>query len=178
MQTNNNETNCSTCARHGITRNNCTDEIVICDLETLVNNGDMNISQIENIMNNIIAHTNMTDDSVIALFAHFVVNKKFSYCKDPKIHIRVLENTNTNTNTKEMYTTFCGICLEDVKSCETASFNCNHSFCGNCVIQTLVHSKNKSQLNCYLCREKVETINIYDDKNIYDRLKETLRTHS
>lgn len=169
----NTETNCSMCARHGITRNNCTTDQIMCDLETLVNNGNMNIAEIENKMNNIIEHTNMTDEAVVALFAYFVANKKNNKIQNcnKDIQIRLLEIENV----KEICsTTFCGICLEDVKSVETSFFNCKHSFCGDCVIKTLVHSKNKSQLNCYVCRTKVNIINIYDDKNIYNGLKQQL----
>ena len=77
-----------------------------------------------------------------------------------------------NTRETERELSFCGVCLENVDIFETASFNCNHIFCGDCVIKTLEHSNNKNQLKCYVCREKVKIINVYDDKNIYNGLKE------
>lgn len=174
------ETSCSICARNGIIRNNCTIVKVINDLEELVTNGDMSIdnesvtSQLENTLNNIKEHINMGNESVLALLAYLIRNKKNlqnvkKYNKDIQISLLEIDNVKETSST-----TFCGVCLEDVKFDKTASFDCNHSFCGECVINNLVHTKNKYPLKCYVCRVKVNIINIYDDKNIYNGLKEQL----
>ena len=180
--------NCDKCAKYGIHRVNCTVDTVINDLiyfvnNTTLNNNELNnnvfISETEKYLHNIGDHTNMTNNDLVALLACTVLtSKKARLLTNVNKNIKINTNTNIDIDASKnnvKVTETCAICLENVESRIKATFNCNHSFCCNCVKQTIIHNKKSKPLSCYLCREKVSIINIYDDKNMYNELMNELQ---
>ena len=53
----------------------------------------------------------------------------------------------------------CAICYEEQSACECMRLNCNHSFCGNCVIE-ICKKNTKPEITCSFCREPVKTITL------------------
>ena len=66
----------------------------------------------------------------------------------------------------------CVICYEVKNKHDFARLNCQHIFCGECLVKT-IQSKNEqnehssNHINCSLCRESISVISVVDDKNIY-----------
>tara|TARA_B100000524_G_C23609889_1_gene355789 strand:+ start:132 stop:938 length:807 start_codon:yes stop_codon:yes gene_type:complete len=48
----------------------------------------------------------------------------------------------------------CAICFNDITSNDVLAFNCKHTFCGSCAVQTI----KKTNLACPTCREKITEI--------------------
>jgi hypothetical protein len=72
------------------------------------------------------------------------------YCITP---ILSLESTNSNDMDLEED---CPICYEQIGSMDSVRLNCNHKFCGSCIISTLSHHRVKDcSPSCALCRQPI-----------------------
>lgn len=56
----------------------------------------------------------------------------------------------------------CCICYETKEATDISQINCNHKFCGGCLIQHI--SKNSRNSCCPLCREKITHITFQDQQ--------------
>jgi len=65
----------------------------------------------------------------------------------------------------------CPICYEDVKLEDTVLLNCNHQFCGECLVQTLTKHGKSSNPCCALCREPMTTFTAKKEET-YEQLAE------
>jgi hypothetical protein len=65
----------------------------------------------------------------------------------------------------------CAICFESTKLEDSVILNCRHSFCNDCVKQTLATCNRRKNPTCALCREPME-IFIVKNQNIYDSVSE------
>ena len=54
----------------------------------------------------------------------------------------------------------CSICFESYKKDKIVKLNCNHTFCGDCVIETIKTTK-LANARCALCRADIKTIITY-----------------
>ena len=147
---------CEICRRNGILRVDCSLDSFMNELmgflsRNIVNNSDY-IYGIEQILSNIRDHTNMTNESLMALLSIAVLDNRaileLAPTPEPnenntikmEININVINKiqlVNENKKTLE----YCAICLENVDIFGMATFNCEHSFCAECVIKTICHSK-------------------------------------
>ena len=66
----------------------------------------------------------------------------------------------------------CSICFENYEKNKFVKLNCNHKFCGDCVIETIKTSK-INNLPCPLCRTEISSIVAYTNevKNKVEILK-------
>ena len=56
----------------------------------------------------------------------------------------------------------CSICLEAKINSECVTLNCNHMFCGACIVGVFANNKNILGPSCALCRETIKTIKYAD----------------
>ena len=56
----------------------------------------------------------------------------------------------------------CAICYEEIPRQKCIELNCSHSFCGECVIQTLKTAGHNNDIRCSLCRGYVKSVVVYD----------------
>ncbi len=56
--------------------------------------------------------------------------------------------------------TECPICLEEVKTINILKTNCNHEFCGECIMKKLEIDRSKCAPNCPMCRTDIKTMEI------------------
>jgi len=54
----------------------------------------------------------------------------------------------------------CPICLEEVKTINILTTNCNHEFCGECIMKKLDTDRSKCTPNCPMCRRDIKTMEI------------------
>jgi hypothetical protein len=54
----------------------------------------------------------------------------------------------------------CPICLEEVKTINILTTNCNHEFCGECIMKKLETDLSKCAPNCPMCRTDIKTMEI------------------
>ena len=166
---------CAICEKNGFIRYNCSNEIIVSDLQQIVDNSinlNDHTAEITNVLNNIREHNddyyNQLD--MLAVLAYILFKKKLDQ-QNMNSHIKIEINEMKNSEPLD-----CAVCLEKMSRFNFLTFDCNHYFCGECVINNLQHDKYIKPLQCYLCRHAIQTINIYDDKNIYDILKEQINT--
>jgi len=64
----------------------------------------------------------------------------------------------------------CSICFESYKKDKFVKLNCNHTFCGDCVIETIKTTK-LANARCALCRTDIKTIVTYSNevKNKFEK---------
>jgi Ring finger domain len=56
--------------------------------------------------------------------------------------------------------TECPICLEEVKTINILKTNCNHEFCGECIMKKLETDRSRCAPNCPMCRTDIKTMEI------------------
>jgi hypothetical protein len=85
-----------------------------------------------------------------------------------------LERQKTTTNKKFQFATLlkeikseqieetfeCSICYNEKMEKDFVHLNCNHQFCGECLISTL--KTTQSEARCSLCRQTITQISLYD----------------
>ena len=54
----------------------------------------------------------------------------------------------------------CPICLDEVKIINILRTNCNHDFCGECIMKKLDTDRSKCSPNCPMCRTDIKTMEI------------------
>jgi hypothetical protein len=54
----------------------------------------------------------------------------------------------------------CPICLEEVKTINILKTNCNHEFCGECIMKKLETDLSRSTPNCPMCRTEIKQVEI------------------
>jgi len=181
-QDGNNGILCTICQNNGFIRYNCTNDLIVNDLQHIVNSTDnigelsLRMGEIENMLNNIRDHSgdNYARIDMLALFAFLIIQKSN---EQPNINLnRHITLEMKQISDPDLDPLDCAVCLEKMSRLKSLTFDCNHYFCGECVINNLQHDKYIKPLQCYLCRHEIQTINIYDDKNIYDKLKEQINT--
>jgi len=161
---------------------NCELSKLMIDLENLIPNAVNNISEIERILLKIGEIRELSKESLLGLFAFVVLNSTgddipnlFGLRQD--IVLELVEDNLISEKVEE-----CVICYEVKEKDKFARLNCQHVFCGECVVK-FIQTKNEQneqneQLNnhvkCCLCRESVSIISVIDDKIIYNQLKEVL----
>jgi len=161
---------------------NCELSKLMIDLENLIPNAVNNISEIESILLKIGEIRNLSKESLLGLFAFVVLNSTgddipnlFGITQD--IVLELLEDNFIPEKVEE-----CVICYEVKEKDKFARLNCEHIFCGDCVVKTIQIKNEQNEQNgnlnnhikCSLCRESVSVISVIDDKIIYNQLKETL----
>jgi hypothetical protein len=71
----------------------------------------------------------------------------------------------------------CSICFENYEMDKFVKFNCNHKFCGDCVIETIktIKTSKINNLPCPLCRAEISSIVAYtkEVKNKVEIIKNT-----
>jgi len=73
-----------------------------------------------------------------------------------QIFINVDENVTINDEQQD-----CCICMENKKKEEITILNCNHTFCGLCVKDTIKSYKTKNNDPCCpMCRSEIEYMNV------------------
>ena len=175
---NDNQVLCTICENNGYLRYNCTNDMIVDDLQRIVTDSDDLLSrrnEIEHIFNNIRDHTGGNYDNIqmLAVLAYLIFKKNSASLNvnmNKDITIQIKEMTEKNEDSFD-----CAVCLDQKLIFNSLTFDCNHNFCGECVITNIQKDKYVKPLQCYLCRHSVQSINIYDDKNIYDKLKEEIK---
>ena len=74
---------------------------------------------------------------------------KYSYC---------LFDSNENTQNLIEETVDCPICMENVKRHEISKIQCGHSFCTNCIDNTISRVNERQRCPCPICRTPINTI--------------------
>ena len=158
---------------------NCELNKYMTDLENLIPNAENNVTEIERILLKIGEIRELSKESLLGLFAFMVatatgieIPNLFGLRQD--IVLELVEDIHILENIDE-----CVICYEVKEKNNFARLNCQHVFCGDCVVKT-IQTKNEqnehsnNHINCSLCRERISIISVVDDKNIYNQLKEVL----
>jgi hypothetical protein len=173
QESNQNQTLCAICEKNGYVRYDCSNEIMINDLQRIVDsNTDLYTrrNDIEQVLNNIREHNGDSYNhlELLALLAFMVLQKNNKPINlNREITLEMIEMTESDNFD-------CAVCLENIPRITSLTFDCKHYFCGDCVITNIQKEKHIKPLHCYLCRQLVKKINIYDDKDIYVKLKEQL----
>jgi hypothetical protein len=176
-QDNNNGILCTICENNGYRRYNCTNDILVSDLQRIVDFSDNlhnHRNEIEQVLNNIREHVGNSYNQLdmLSLLAYMILKKQ---SKNTNLNSEIILEIKEMKDLKpEPFD--CAVCLEKLPRLISLTFDCNHNFCGNCVITNIQKEKHIKPLQCYLCRHHVKSINIYDDKNIYEKLKEQIDT--
>ena len=170
---------CGNCLRNRHPCDNCELSKYMSDLEKLLPNAINNVSEIERILLKIGEIRELSKESLLGLFAFMVatsiggeIPNLFGLNQD--IVLELVEDNHIQKEVEE-----CVICYEEKNKHDFAILNCQHIFCGECLVKT-IQSKNEqnehfsNQINCSLCRVSISVINVVDDKNIYNQLKEVL----
>ena len=170
----NQNTLCSICESNGYIRYNCTNAMIVRDLQELVENTNnlyTRSNDIEQLLNNIRDHNpNMEGFELLSLLAYMVTSKN---CNDEQVNLNCHIKMEIK-KTSDVGTFDCAVCMENIPLFDSLTFDCKHTFCGECVVKNIKNDKYTKSLQCYLCRSNVKIINMYDDKVIYDKLKEQL----
>jgi hypothetical protein len=185
MNSNINNTSIQRCENCELWRqpcDNCELSKLMIDLENLIPNAVNNVTEIESILLKIGEIRNLSKESLLGLFAFVVLNSTgddipnlFGITQD--IVLELLEDNFIPEKVEE-----CVICYEVKEKDKFARLNCEHIFCGDCVVKTIQIKNEQNEQNkqvnnhikCSLCRESVSVISVIDDKIIYNQLKETL----
>ena len=173
---------CGNCLRNREPCENCELSKYMSDLEKLLPNAINNVPEIERILLKIGEIRELSKESLLGLFAFMVTT--YTVGEIPNLFELnqeiVLELVEDNYIQKEVEE--CVICYEVKNKHDFAKLNCQHIFCGECLVKT-IQSKNEqnyqnehssNHINCSLCRESISVISVVDDKNIYNKLKEVL----
>ena len=64
----------------------------------------------------------------------------------------------------------CSICWEEKEQTKFVTYLCSHEFCGECVLNTLKTKTPRDELNCALCRGKVDLITLHSEE-VYTSLE-------
>jgi hypothetical protein len=65
----------------------------------------------------------------------------------------------------------CAICYEHTDGDKCVTLNCNHAFCGPCIVGIIKNNNKVIEPSCALCREPIKSIT-YSDKKFEDDMKE------
>jgi len=87
---------------------------------------------------------------------HVYENKKFN------INMICVSNTDAACD--------CAICYESTIDANCVTLNCNHSFCGSCVVNIIKNNNKVISPSCALCREPIQTIT-YSDTRFEEDMK-------
>jgi len=87
--------------------------------------------------------------------------------REPKFNIQVKKASIENASCD------CPICYESVNTKKSIKTNCDHSFCGECVIKLIDKSNHLDHLNCPMCREKITVFTMYD-KCLIDKMSKLI----
>jgi hypothetical protein len=70
----------------------------------------------------------------------------------------------------------CAICMEEIPKAGMAKMNCNHEFCGGCIIQHFNQAviQNKRVACCPMCRTKIRTVTAFGET--HDRIYQQFAT--
>ena len=158
---------------------NCVLSKCMSDLENLIPNAVNNVAEIERILLKIGEIRELSKESLLGLFAFMVatatgneIPNLFGLRQD--IVLELVEDIHILEKVDE-----CVICYNVKDKNNFARLNCQHVFCGDCVVK-IIQAKSgendhfNNHINCSLCRESVSVISVVDDKNIYNQLKEVL----
>ena len=138
--------------------------------------------QIANPTNNFIIEHALLD---ILNFTDFDFDERMEYTQRAILYLRGREQQIQNKESKkpniiasihnleptqEEELMECAICYEEKPRQKCIELNCSHSFCGECVIQTLKTANN--EIRCSLCRESVKSVVVYEESMMNDLQKE------
>jgi hypothetical protein len=85
-------------------------------------------------------------------------------------------NLDTNSDTTSAIDCECGICLEqNIEKKNMVNLNCNHSFCGNCVVRVLEMTSPSKIPCCAFCRTNIVNIET-SSSDKYTQLAEFCKT--
>ena len=65
----------------------------------------------------------------------------------------------------------CAICYDPKSVYDLVTLNCNHAFCGACVVGIIKNKNNVIEPSCALCREPIKSIK-YSDTNFENEIME------
>lgn len=74
-------------------------------------------------------------------------------------------------NTEAVAMNECSICYDDKIGKEFVTLNCNHAFCGTCVVGIIKNNNHVTVPSCALCREPINSIK-YTDTNFENKMIE------
>ncbi len=99
-----------------------------------------------------------------------IINDLKSFRFDIGLNLDTNSDISSNTNCE------CGICLEqNIEKKNMVNLNCNHSFCGNCVVRVLEMSSPSKIPCCAFCRTNIVNIETSSSDN-YTQLAEFCKT--
>ena len=74
----------------------------------------------------------------------------------------------------------CAICYENIKAKNVTHLNCEHSFCMDCILNTVLtqykSAEHTLECNCPICREKMKTI-FGSSEKLKERLQHQIHSH-
>lgn len=76
----------------------------------------------------------------------------------------------TSLAEEEIKMCLCSICWEEKEQTKFVTYLCSHEFCGECVLNTLKTKTPRDELNCALCRGKVDLITLHSEE-VYTSLE-------
>lgn len=150
--------------------------VLMSSLERLIPNAFHNIREIEDILTEIGEIRELSRESLVGLFAFMVLNARdtllWSQFNDSNLfglkHDITLKLSEHNVpHHKEE----CVICYEIKESDKFAKLNCDHLFCGDCILKTIEMNQLNKPIKCSLCRNELRNITVFDDKIIYHKIK-------
>jgi len=96
--------------------------------------------------------------------SNFIVISHPENRRDPTIPvINVIMDTTLEVKDEEKN---CCICFEHKEKSEICKLICNHSFCGDCLDNTIETFKSRNLVSCCpLCRDKISIITVQTDVN-------------
>lgn len=80
----------------------------------------------------------------------------------PDVPIVVCLETKTKSNALQE----CPVCYNDFTEQKQVAFNCNHTFCIDCIEKFLRSHTEKDCVNCPMCRTEIETISTTTNTNV------------
>jgi len=173
---------CGNCLTERHPCDSCRLHKLMTDLEQLIPNAVNNVIEIENILLKIGEIRDLSKESLLGLFAFMVMTS--TGCDIPnlfglrqEIDLKIVEDNHITEKVEE-----CVICYEVKQRNSFAILNCEHVFCGDCVVKTIEATRSQNEENdysinhvkCSLCRENISVISVVDDKFVYNNVKEAL----
>jgi len=110
----------------------------------------VNVDNVEDIMN---YYNRNLEQEQNNNYERIISNIKFDF-NDFKNDFKNDFNNNNNSNFE------CNICYETYDIKEFVKLNCNHSFCKDCIKNTIKTTTNINSVRCALCREVVNEIKV------------------
>jgi len=134
------------------------------------NNGSESNTNTTNYIRNLIDEFNLAAATVNTNTNTNIINDLKSFRFDISLIL------DTSSDTTSAIDCECGICLEhNIEKKNMVNLNCNHSFCGNCVVRVLEMTSPSKIPCCAFCRTNIVNIQTSSNDN-YTQLAEFCKT--